>query len=71
MYRVKSGALWCPQSELLTHMALCARPPPKKMLVAILRQVVTDVVCADNAPPENELEPLVQTMELVEKKMAD
>lgn len=70
MYKVKSGALWCPQSQLLNHLGQCARPPPRKQLAHILREIVTDIVCAEDAPL-NELEPMVQTMELVEKKLAD
>ena len=64
MVKVRSGELWCPKKDAVTNIALCATPPPQKMLAEFIHNAIVKIVMSEKHKDE-ELEPLLTTDELI------
>ena len=55
IYRVRRKEVWFPRKEDIREIALCARPPPVKQLVAFIKEVVSARVYAGYQSEQQEV----------------
>ena len=68
--RVRRRQCWCPSREQALKATIVLTPPPRHDLAARIDKAITHMVL-NKTHPDSELDPLIETNDLIKKKLAD